>query len=143
MDYYHWLEAFHVISVVMWMAGMLYLPRLYVYHATMKQGSESDSLLQTMEKRLLRYIINPAMCFSLGLGITLMIIREAYMEGWFHIKMLAVCLMLIIHMLLGKHRKYFVTGSNKKTHIYFRVLNETVTALVIVIVIMAIVKPFR
>jgi putative membrane protein len=143
MDYYHWLEAFHVISIIMWMAGMLYLPRLYVYHATTKQGSESDSLLQTMEKRLLRYIINPAMCFSLGLGITLMIIREAYREGWFHIKMLAVCLMLIIHMLLAKHRKDFVTGSNKKTHVYFRVLNEIVTALVIIIVIMAIVKPFR
>ncbi|MDX5495715.1 MAG: CopD family protein, partial [Wolbachia endosymbiont of Nomada marshamella] len=107
MDYYHWLEAFHVISAIMWMAGMLYLPRLYVYHATVKPGSENDSLLQTMEKRLLRYIINPAMLFSLGLGITLMVIREAYREGWFHVKAFAILLMLIIHMLLAKYRKNF------------------------------------
>ncbi|MDR2831803.1 MAG: protoporphyrinogen oxidase HemJ [Rickettsiales bacterium] len=142
MDYYHWLEAFHVISVIMWMAGMLYLPRLYVYHANVKPGSENDSLLQIMEKRLLRYIINPAMLFSLGFGITLMVIREAYREGWFHVKAFAIILMLIIHMLLAKYRKNFVMGSNEKTHIYFRVLNEVVTVLIIIIVIMVVVKPF-
>lgn len=142
MDYYHWLEALHIISVIMWMAGMLYLPRLYVYHATTKPGSENDSLLQVMERRLLRYIINPAMFFSLGFGATLVVMREAYREGWFHAKMLAVFLMLVIHMLLAKYRKNFSTSSNKKTHLYFRILNETVTALVIFIVIMAVVKPF-
>ncbi|MBV2146292.1 protoporphyrinogen oxidase HemJ [Wolbachia endosymbiont (group A) of Portevinia maculata] len=142
MDYYHWLEAFHVISAIMWMAGMLYLPRLYVYHANVKPGSENDSLLQTMEKRLLRYIINPAMLFSLGLGITLMVIREAYREGWFHVKAFAILLMLIIHMLLAKYRKNFAMGSNEKKHVYFRVLNEAVTVLIIVIVIMVVVKPF-
>ncbi|APR98859.1 protoporphyrinogen oxidase HemJ [Wolbachia endosymbiont of Folsomia candida] len=142
MDYYHWLEAFHIISVIMWMAGMLYLPRLYVYHANVKSGSENDSLLQIMEKRLLRYIINPAMLFSFSLGITLMIIREAYREGWFHVKALAVILMLIIHMLLAKYRKDFEKNSNKKTHVYFRILNEVVTVLIIIIVIMVVVKPF-
>ncbi|UIP92813.1 protoporphyrinogen oxidase HemJ [Wolbachia endosymbiont of Anopheles demeilloni] len=142
MDYYHWLEAFHVISVIMWVAGMLYLPRLYVYHASVKLGSENDSLLQIMEKRLLRYIINPAMLFSLGFGIMLMIIREAYLEGWFHVKALALFLMFAIHDLLAKHRKNFAVGLNKKTHVYFRVLNEAVTVLIIIIVIMVIVKPF-
>lgn len=142
MNYYHWLEAFHVISVIMWMAGMLYLPRLYVYHATVKPGSENDSLLQTMEKRLLRYIINPAMLFSLGLGITLMVIREAYREGWFHVKALALFFMFIIHGLLAMHRKSFAMDSNEKTNVYFRVLNEAVTVLIIVIVIMVVVKPF-
>lgn len=142
MDYYHWLEAFHVISAIMWMAGMLYLPRLYVYHATVKPGSENDSLLQTMEKRLLRYIMNPAMLFSLGLGITLMVIREAYREGWFHVKALALFFMFAIHGLLAKYRKDFAMDSNKKSHIYFRVLNEAVTVLIIVIVIMVVVKPF-
>lgn len=83
MDYYHWLEAFHVISVIMWVAGMLYLPRLYVYHASVKPGSENDSLLQIMEKRLLRYIINPAMLFSLSFGIMLMIIRKHIAKGGF------------------------------------------------------------
>lgn len=142
MNYYHWLEAFHVISVIMWMAGMLYLPRLYVYHASVKPGSENDSLLQVMEKRLLRYIINPAMLFSLSFGIMLMIIREAYREGWFHAKVLALFFMFAIHGLLAKHGKNFVMGSNKKTHVHFRVLNEAVTVLIIIIVIMVIVKPF-
>lgn len=142
MDYYHWLEAFHIISVIMWMAGMLYLPRLYVYHATVKPGSENDNLLQTMEKRLLRYIINPAMLFSLGLGMTLMIIRESYREGWFHVKALALLFVFAIHGLLVMHRKSFVMGSNEKTHVYFRVLNEAVTVLIIIIVIMVVVKPF-
>ncbi|MDD9331579.1 MAG: protoporphyrinogen oxidase HemJ [Wolbachia sp.] len=140
--YYYWLKAFHIISIIMWMAGMLYLPRLYVYHATTKPKSENDSLLQIMEKRLLRYIINPAMLLSLGLGITLMIMREAYREGWFHMKAFAVFLMLIIHILLAKYRKDFAMGANKKTHVYFRVLNEAVTVLIIIIVIMVVVKPF-
>ncbi|BET33588.1 protoporphyrinogen oxidase HemJ [Wolbachia pipientis] len=121
---------------------MLYLPRLYVYHAFVKPGSENDSLLQIMEKRLLRYIINPAMLFSLSFGIMLMIIREAYREGWFHVKALALFLMFAIHVLLAKHRKNFAVGLNKKTHVYFRVLNEAVTVLIIIIVIMVIVKPF-
>ncbi|QCB61770.1 protoporphyrinogen oxidase HemJ [Wolbachia endosymbiont of Brugia malayi] len=142
MDYYHWLEAFHIISVIMWMAGMLYLPRLYVYHATVKPGSESDSLLQTMERRFLRYIINPAMLFSLSFGIALMIIREAYREGWFHVKALALFFMFGIHGLLAMHRKKFAMGSNEKNHVYFRVLNEMVTVLIIIIVIMIVVKPF-
>ncbi len=126
----------------MWVAGMLYLPRLYVYHASVKPGSENDSLLQIMKKRLLRYIINPAMLFSLSFGIMLMIIREAYREGWFHLKALALFLMFAIHGLLAKHRKNFAVGLNKKTHVYFRVLNEGVTVLIIIIVIMVIVKPF-
>ncbi len=142
MYYYHWIEAFHVISVIMWMAGMFYLPRLYVYHTTVKPGSESDNLLQIMERRLLRCIINPAMCFSVGLGVTLMVMKGTYYYAWFHIKASAVFLMIIIHMLCAKHRKDFVTGSNKKNSTYFRILNETVTVLVVVIVIMVIVKPF-
>lgn len=142
MNYYRWLEALHVISVIMWMAGMLYLPRLYVYHSNTKYGSESDHLLQIMERRLLRYIINPAMCFALTFGVILMIIREAYREGWFHVKALAIFLMLIIHILLAKYRKDFISGSNKKTHLYFRILNEVVTVLIVITVIMVIVKPF-
>ncbi|MCV3769465.1 protoporphyrinogen oxidase HemJ [Wolbachia endosymbiont of Dipetalonema caudispina] len=142
MDYYRWFEAFHVIFVIMWMAGMLYLPRLYVYHATVELGSESDSLLQIMEKRLLKYIVNPAMLFSFIFGIILTIIREAYYEGWFHIKILALSFMFIIYVLLVKHRKNFAMGLNKKAHIYFRILNEIVTVLIIIIIITVIVKPF-
>ncbi|QKX03007.1 protoporphyrinogen oxidase HemJ [Wolbachia endosymbiont of Litomosoides sigmodontis] len=142
MDYYRWFKAFHIIFIIVWMAGMLYLPRLYVYHVTVKPRSESDSLLQTMERRLLRYIINPAMLLSLSFGVILMIIKETYREGWFHIKALALFFMFSIHKLLAMHRKKFVMGSNKKTHIYFRVLNEAVTVLIIIIVIMVVMKPF-
>ncbi|WP_333024075.1 protoporphyrinogen oxidase HemJ [Wolbachia endosymbiont of Pentidionis agamae] len=142
MDYYHWFEALHVISVIMWMAGMLYLPRLYVYHVSAKIGSDNDNLLKVMEKRLLKCIINPAMLFSLGLGIILMVMREAYREGWFHVKAFAVFMMLIIHMLLAKYKKDFDRGLNKKSHVYLRILNEVVTLLIVIIVIMVIVKPF-
>ncbi|WP_339047684.1 protoporphyrinogen oxidase HemJ [Candidatus Mesenet endosymbiont of Phosphuga atrata] len=142
MSYYHWIEAFHIISVIMWMAGMLYLPRLYVYHTEVKPGSESDNMLKVMERRLLRYIINPAMISTFLLGIMLISIKKVYFETWFHIKAFAIIIMSIIHMLFAKHRKDFERNINKKSHIYFRVLNEIVTVLIIIIVIMVVVRPF-
>ncbi len=142
MDYYHWIEAFHIISVIMWMAGMLYLPRLYVYHTEVKPGSDSDNMLKVMERKLLRYIINPAMISSFFFGIALVSIKKVYFESWFHAKAFAIIIMSIIHMLFAKHRKDFARNTNKKSHVYFRVLNEIVTLLIIVIVIMVVVRPF-
>ncbi|UWI83067.1 protoporphyrinogen oxidase HemJ [Wolbachia endosymbiont of Howardula sp.] len=142
MYYYRWLEALHIISVMMWMAGMLYLPRLYVYHANISSGSENDALLQIMERRLLKYIMNPAMIFSLMFGVMLIFIKEPYFELWFHIKCTAIIVMLIIHMMLAKYRKHFIKALNRKKQIYFRILNECVTVLILIIVIMAVVKPF-
>ncbi|MDG7056376.1 MAG: CopD family protein [Wolbachia endosymbiont of Meromenopon meropis] len=129
--------------VIMWMAGMLYLPRLYVYHATIKSGSEGDILLKMMEKRLLKFIINPAMLFSLSFGIALTIIKKPYYEIWFHIKGLGLLIMFVIYALLIKYRKDFAMNFNKKSHIYFRILNEIVTILIVIIIIAVVIKPLR
>lgn len=142
MSYYHWIEAFHIISVIMWMAGMLYLPRLYVYHTEVRPGSECDNMLKVMERRLLRYIINPAMIFTFLFGIILISIKKVYFEIWFHIKAFSIIVMSVIHGLFAKYRKDFERNVNKKSHVYFRVLNEIVTLLIVVIVIMVVVRPF-
>ena len=142
-QYKHWLEAFHIISVIAWMAGMLYLPRLFVYHADVQVGSEMDLMFQKMELRLIRYIMNPAMVSTLIFGLALAIGTGAYTQIWFHIKFCAVLFMLILHFIFGKYRKDFASGLNNNSHYHFRILNEAVTTLIILIVIMAVVKPFR
>src|SRR6266568_7780970 len=94
---YLWILAFHIICVIAWMAGMLYLPRLYVYHADLTPGSETSELFKTMERRLLRYIINPAMIGAWVFGITLAVITKAYTEGWFHAKLALLVVMQLLH----------------------------------------------
>ena len=142
IDYKHWIEAFHVISVIAWMAGMLYLPRLYVYHAKVSIQSDSYNLLNLMEKRLLFYIITPAMVSSLVFGVMLSLITSAYYFLWFKIKSICIVLMFIIQMLLFKHRKDFTEKNNTKSTLYFKILNESITLLIIIIIIMVVVKPF-
>lgn len=141
MDYHHWLEALHVISIIAWMAGILYLPRFYVYHTEVSHGSETDKLLQKMERRLLRVIINPAMVLTFVSGITLAVTGHYYLDGWFHIKMLFVLIMLTIHGLLAKYRKDFINNKNIHSAKFYRIINESITVLMALIVIMAIVKP--
>jgi putative membrane protein len=125
------------------MAGMLYLPRLYVYHADVKIGSESDKLLQLMEYRLLKFIINPAMVVTFIFGLT-----NAYIYGfkalgvWFHIKMTAVLSIAGIHGFLAKCRKEFIRGENKRSSTFYRIINETVTVFMIIAVATVIIKPF-
>ena len=143
--YYLWTKALHVIFVISWMAGMLYLPRLYVYHAETVLGSEMDEKFQIMERRLLRIIINPAMILSLLTGLILIAITKAGAPGtglWMHTKLLFVAALLLSHMLLSYYRKRFVAGLNKKSANFFRFLNEANTLCMIVIVIMVIVRPF-
>ncbi|MGN7678386.1 MAG: CopD family protein [Anaplasma sp.] len=142
-EYHNWLEAFHITVVMMWMAGMLYLPRLYVYHAGVKHGSESGTMLTTMERRLLLYIMNPAMLASLASGTLLALSRNHYTFLWFHIKATLVVVLLAIHALLAKHGVDFSKNKCARSSLYFRILNETVTALIAAIVILATVKPFR
>jgi putative membrane protein len=127
-----------------WMAGMLYLPRLYVYHAEVAFGSEIDKKFQLMERRLLRIIINPAMILSLLTGVILIAITRAGAPGtglWMHIKLLFVVALLVNHALLGYYRKKFVAGLNKKSANFFCFLNEYNTLCMILIVIMVIVRP--
>jgi putative membrane protein len=139
--YYLWFKALHLISVIAWMAGMLYLPRLFVYHAEVEVGSPTSELFKVMERRLLRYIINPAMIatFIFG-GILISIVGMS--GGWLHIKLLLLVFMAAIHGMLARHRKQFERDENTKSSRYYRVLNEAPTVLLVIIVLLAVIKPF-
>ncbi|MBL0318761.1 MAG: protoporphyrinogen oxidase HemJ [Alphaproteobacteria bacterium] len=140
---YLWFKALHLISVISWMAGLLYLPRIYVYHCAATPGSEQDQTFKTMERKLLRYIMNPAMIatFLFG-GILIMIIAVNGMPKWLHVKLGLVLIMAAFHMMLAKYRKDFEIGQHKKSARFFKMINEIPTVLMIVIIILAVVKPF-
>jgi putative membrane protein len=140
---YLWLKALHIISFTAWMAGMFYLPRLYVYHVSAKRGGEADLMLQTMERRLLRYIMNPAMILTFIFGISLVANElEIMKQGWIHAKLGLVVLMAGLHGYLAMARKDFERGTNIKSAKFYRLINEIPTFLLILIVILAVVKPF-
>ena len=139
---YDWLKALHIIAVIAWMAGMLYLPRLYVYHAGAKPGSELSETFKAMERRLLRAIINPAMIAAWVFGLSLAWLGDHWGEGWFHGKLALLLLMQIIHACLARWRRDFANDANKHSAKFYRVVNEVPTLLLIGIVILAIVKPF-
>jgi protoporphyrinogen IX oxidase len=137
------LKTLHIISFTAWMAGMFYLPRLYVYHCQTQVGSEADRMLQTMERKLLRFIMNPAMILTWGFGLWLAVVSDAFTSGgWLHAKMGAVLLMSGVHGLLAVHRTQFATGHNTKSERYYRILNEAPTILLIMIVYLVVFKPF-
>ena len=141
-DAFLWLKAVHVISVMAWMAGLFYLPRLFVYHAEAQPGSEFSETLKVMERRLLRAIMNPAMISSWILGVILLIERDAFDEGWVHVKLLCVVAMTVAHMFMVRWRKDFLNDNNTRSHQFYRFANEVPTVLMIVIIIMAVVEPF-
>ena len=141
---YPWTKAFHLIAVIAWMAGLFYLPRLFVYHHQVAVGGAESELFKVMERRLLRAIMNPAMIVAWLLGITLVLTPGAvdWHGGWWHLKLLSVVLMTAFHMVLAKARKGFLADGRPKTERYWRAMNEVPTVLMIVIVVMVIVKPF-
>jgi putative membrane protein len=144
MDY-NYVKAFHVIAIIAWMAGMLYLPRLYVYHVGAAAGSELSETLKLMEHRLLRFIVNPAMIISWLLGLILIFgygVIDLRTAGWLHVKLTAVVLLTVLHILLARWRKDFAADRNTRSAGFYRVINEVPTVLLIIIVIMAVVKPF-
>ena len=142
-DFYPWVKALHVIAVVAWMAGLFYLPRLYVYHVEKaRAGGEVDALFQVMERRLLKAIMNPAMIatwvFGLVLVMTPGIVDWSMVWPW--TKAASVCLMTWFHIWLGIRRKDFVAGTNSVNGRTFRMMNEVPTLLLIIIVTSVIVK---
>lgn len=140
---YLYLKALHVIAIIAWMAGLLYLPRLFVYHAAAKNGSELSETLKIMERRLLRYIMNPAMIVAWVLGLGLIALNTGLMQqGWIHAKLLLVVLMSAMHMAFALWRKDFEMDTNTKSQRFYRIWNEGPTVLMIIIVILAIAKPF-
>jgi putative membrane protein len=143
-NYYEWFQALHVISVISWMAGLFYLPRLYVYHTRAEIGSDMDKTFQEMELKLLRVIINPAMILTLVFGlITAHIYGFKALGLWFHIKMTAVLLLLVFHGMLARYRKDFAKGQNKHSEKFYRIINEVPVVLMIVAVTMVVLKPFE
>ncbi|KAG1651460.1 Uroporphyrinogen decarboxylase [Nymphon striatum] len=141
-DLYSWLKAFHVIAVISWMAGMVYLPRLFVYHTDSEVGSVQSETFKIMEKRLLKIIMTPAMLFTWVFGIILAYYSGAYLEIWFVLKLILVICMSACHGFFAKSVKAFAIDANYKTAKQWRLYNEIPTILMIFIVIMVFVKPF-
>jgi len=141
---YLWVKALHVISVISWMAGLLYLPRLFVYHCDAQIGTDKSETLKIMERRLLRAIMNPAMIASWVFGgLMIWNLRDELMSlGWLHAKLACVVAMTVAHMMMAKWRRAFAEDRNSKSHKFYRTANEVPTILMIIIVIMVIVKPF-
>ncbi len=144
MIWVDWVKALHVISVIAWMAGMFYLPRLFVYHVDSPKGSPQSETFKVMERRLMRAIINPAMTATWAFGLLLVFGSPAvdWSRGWTWVKAAAVIAMSGVHGMLSRYRKDFEADRNTRSARFFRVLNEVPTLLVIIIVIMVIVKPF-
>lgn len=141
-DAYLWVKALHVISIIAWMAGLLYMPRLFVYHCQAQVGSNQSETFKIMERRLLRAIMNPAMISSWIFGFWMLYSLEAWTDGWVHAKLTFVVLLTISHMFMAKWRKDFERDQNQRPETFFRIANEVPTVLMIAIVIFVIVKPF-
>ncbi|MFT6071503.1 MAG: putative membrane protein [Alphaproteobacteria bacterium] len=144
-NYYLEIKAVHLIAVFAWMAGLFYLPRLFVYHADPNITDESSAMLMTMERRLLRAIMNPAMILAWITGILLIIYQiniGGFSAGWLHTKITSVIILTGFHQLLAYHRKQFERSTNQKSHLYYRIINEIPTLFLIIIVYCVIVKPF-
>lgn len=144
-NWYLWTKTLHVLSVIAWMAGLFYLPRLYVYHTeSVAPGSETDMLFQTMERRLLKAIMNPAMISSWVFGLLLVFTPGVVDWGavWPYAKGAAIVAMTWFHMWCAARRKEFATGQNTRTGRQYRIMNEVPTLLLIVIIVSIIARPF-
>jgi putative membrane protein len=143
-EFYPWTKALHVIAVIAWMAALLYLPRLFVYHCEVPPGSAESERFKVMERRLLKYIANPASLAVWVFGILLVLTPGVvdWASGWWHLKMLGILVVTGVHHVLMARRKDFLHDRNRRPQKYYRILNEVPTLAMIVIVVMVIVKPF-
>jgi protoporphyrinogen IX oxidase len=141
---YPWVKALHIIAVIAWMAGLLYLPRLYVYHADVPSGSSRAAMLTTMERRLLHGIMLPAAVMSYGFGMVLAAIPGGvdWHRGWIWAKLSLVVLLTGFHILLAYWRRDLAHGRSTHTSKFYRMINELPTAVMIAIVLLVVVKPF-
>jgi putative membrane protein len=140
--FYPWLKAFHIMAVIAWMAGMLYLPRLFVYHCETEVGTAEYRRFVLMERKLMRIIINPSMIAVWVLGLLLAHTLDVWSQGWFHLKLLLVTGLSGLHGLLSRWRRDFEQGKNAKTQRFYRIVNEIPAVLMALIVILVVVKPF-
>ena len=144
-DIFIWLKALHIIFVVAWMAGLLYLPRLFVYHSAAEPGSKQAETFELMERRLLRAIMNPAMVLSLAFGGALLSqsgVVDWSGDIWIYVKLAFVVLLLVLHHLMARWRRDLAAGKNRHDARFYKRMNEVPTLALIAIVIFAVVKPF-
>lgn len=137
------VKAFHIISMVAWFAGLFYLPRLFVYH-TQNHGAAAAKMLVTMEGKLYRYIMTPAMLATWGFGLWLVMLNPEWMkgQGWLHAKLTLVLLLTAYHAMLGSMVRKFAHGKNTRSERFYRLWNEAPTLLLMAIVLLAVLKPF-
>jgi len=139
---YLWFKALHIIAVIAWMAGMLYLPRLFVYHCEAQVGSVQSETFKVMERRLLRAIINPAMIAAWSFGLWLAWDAGLFSDAWLHAKLLLVVALSVIHGFFARCVGDFAKDRNTRPQRFYRIINEVPTLLMILIVILVVVKPF-
>jgi protoporphyrinogen IX oxidase len=141
---YPWVKALHIVSVVAWMAGLLYLPRLFVYHAGVAVGSETSETFKVMERRLLRGIMHPALALTYAFGILLALTPGAvdWHAGWIHAKLALVVALTAMHYACARWRRDFAVDRNRHGAKFYRIVNEVPTLILIAIVILVVVKPF-
>jgi protoporphyrinogen IX oxidase len=137
-----WVKALHVISVIAWMAGMLYLPRLFVYHAAAAKESETSETFKIMERRLLKAIVNPSMLLVFATGFVLLYLTEDWRDGWWQAKIILVLGLAGLHGFFARCVRTFAQDANERSARFYRILNEAPTILMVLIVVLAVVKPF-
>ncbi len=137
-----WVKAAHIFAVIAWMAALMYLPRLFVYHSTVETGSDQSETFKTMEQRLLRVIATPSMIATWVLGIWLASLFGVWSDGWFLVKFLCVVAMSALHMMCAANVRKFRNDENTKSEKYFRIFNEAPAVLLVIIIILVVVKPF-
>lgn len=143
-EWFLWLKVFHIVSIVAWMAGLFYLPRLFVYHRDVSPDSEASELFKTMERRLMAAIMRPAMIASLLSGVLLLIAGQVELSQiWVLGKLATVFLLLLYHGALEIYLRQFALDLRTKAARFFRVINEVPTLLLIIIVVFVVVKPFQ
>jgi putative membrane protein len=143
-NYFLWYKAIHVIAVISWMAAMFYMPRLFVYHSKPNITKEMDEIFKLMEKRLLRIIMTPSMIITYIFGLLVAYIYGFIALGtWFHIKMVAVLVLTILHVMQAKWVKDFAKGKNKHSEKFYSIINEVPVIFMVMAVIMVVVKPFE
>ena len=136
------IKALHIVAVISWMAGLLYLPRLFVYHSNAPKRSEPSEVFKIMEYRLYRYIMTPAMVVTVLSGVYIAYFGAHYENYWFMMKALLVTFMIAVHFILGHHLSEFNEDRSTASSKYFRVINEVPTLLMIAVVVLAVVRPF-
>ncbi len=141
---YPWTKALHLIALIAWMAGLLYLPRLFVYHCAAAPGTETSEIFKVMERRLHKLIMTPAMIATFLFGILLALTPGLvdWHAGWFYVKLVAVILLAGVHGAMSRWRKDFLADRNRHPQKFFRIMNEVPTVLMLVAVVMVVVQPF-